>query len=284
MSVFISYSNDDADFVDMLAAELIKNNIKVWKDKWKISVGDSLINKILDGIEGASYLCVVISNNALKSEWVETEIEAALSKEKEGKHIVILPILIDDCAIPSLLKDKLYADFRKDFHSGLKQILSVVGKKYNIHDSGRICNKTEESDYFFDYAIENGYSNNNRFFMNIDIVSFDREEDFSILTQINFLGNEYSKEVHFELKEGESIKTLLLRTCTLEFNKNPAHVKIDGNNVIREKFTLHDVENNPIVDVSITIKRLGVTSGSVVFNIGALFNQICVNCGINVSK
>ena len=98
------------------------------------------------------------------------------------------------------------------------------------------------------------------------------------------MGNEYSKEVHFELKEGESIKTLLLRTCTLEFNKNPAHVKIDGNNVIRRKFTLHDVENKPIVDVSIRIKRLGVTSGSVVFNIGALFNQICVNCGINLSK
>lgn len=282
MSVFISYSSDDADFVDRLSTKLIKNNIKVWKDKWKISIGDSLINKILDGIEGASYLCVVISNNSLRSEWVGTEIKAALSKEKDGKHIIILPILLEDCEIPLLLKDKLYVDFREDFDAGFKKILSVVSKKYNIHDAGRIY-KTKESDYFFDYAIDNGYIDD-KFYMNIDIVSFDKEEDFSILTQINFLGNEHSKKVHFELKEGESVKTILLRICALEFNANPAHVKITGNNVVGGKFTLHDIKNNPIVDVSIKIKRLGFISGSLVFNVGALFAQLCVGCGINIDK
>ena len=187
MSVFISYNHQDSEFVDKLAMSLISHNVKVWKDEWQISVGDSIINKIQDGLEGASYICVVFSNNSIRSEWVKREINAGLLKEIEDKKITILPVVIDDCKIPLLLRDKLYADFRGNFDTGLKKLLAVLKKKYNIDNSGRI---TDGLDYYIDYLIEQG-TLNNRFFMSIDVISFDREEDFSILTKMEFSGNEF---------------------------------------------------------------------------------------------
>jgi hypothetical protein len=108
MSVFIIYNHKDSEFVEKLSRSLISHNVKVWKDEWQISVGDSFITKIQDGLEGASYICVVFSNNSLQSEWVKREINAGLLKEIEDKKITILPVVIDDCKIPLLLRDKLY--------------------------------------------------------------------------------------------------------------------------------------------------------------------------------
>jgi hypothetical protein len=116
------------------------------------------------------------NQNALKSKWVKEEINQALIEESKQKGIVILPILIDDCEVPPLLNDRIFADFRKDFQSGLKQILSVVGKKYNIDDSGRSATDTN---YYFDYGIEQRFIEG-RYFMQVDVVSFDIEEDISV--------------------------------------------------------------------------------------------------------
>ena len=40
MSVFISYSTKDKDFVDKLSIELVKKRIHVWLDKWAMKPGD----------------------------------------------------------------------------------------------------------------------------------------------------------------------------------------------------------------------------------------------------
>jgi hypothetical protein len=50
MSVFISYSRKDQAFVDQLALALTKRHVTVWKDSWKMLVGDSLSNQINTGI------------------------------------------------------------------------------------------------------------------------------------------------------------------------------------------------------------------------------------------
>lgn len=277
MSVFISYNHKDSKFVDKLSLALVQNNIKVWKDKWKVSVGDSFINKIQEGIEGASFLCVVFSENSIRSDWVTREINAGLLREVEEKKIVILPIVIDNCKIPLLLRDKLYADFRTDFGSGLKQILAVVGKKYNIDNSGRINN---ESDYYIDYAIEHGFIDN-KFFMNIDVVSFDREEEFSILTQFKFIEIDNPKEINIDEKEANMTKHLLLETCAEEFEANPAHVTIVGNQSISGKFPIEDPNKATSYQVTFKIKRLGlVSANTVLFNVGALFIQIYSNQSI----
>ena len=124
--VFLCHSSKDKGFVERLAFDLEKVNVGVWFDKWEIRVGDSLIDKISEGIELNDYLAIIISNNSIESEWVKREVNAALMHELEEKKVVVLPILIDDCKIPVLLKEKKYGDFRKSYDEGFEEFLFSV--------------------------------------------------------------------------------------------------------------------------------------------------------------
>lgn len=280
MSIFISYSTKDAEFVERLSTSLIENNIKVWKDNHKIVIGDSLLNKIQAGIEGASYFCIVLSKNSLESDWVKTEMNYALRDESQKRGMMIIPIMIDDCKIPPFLSDIKAVDFRKDFTAGLNQILAVVQDKYNIGDSGRIGT---DSDYFFDYGIEQKMIAGN-YCMQIDVVSFDKEEAFSILSQFKFYGNELATREHFDLKEDESMRDYILKACAEAFSTNPARVLINTKDAKEAKFQIQDSEGVDCFKAEARIKWLGAGSrDTLLFNVGALFVQICKDCGICLS-
>lgn len=116
--VFISHSYADHEFAKRLAVALKEQGIKVWLDEWELKVGDSLRNKIESGIENAGWFLVILSSESVKSNWVNREINAGLAKELEEKRVFVLPILYRECKLPVFFKDKLYADFTKDFQVG----------------------------------------------------------------------------------------------------------------------------------------------------------------------
>ena len=55
MSVFISYSTIDSNFIDKLCARLVFENVPIWRDKWEMKAGDSLLNKIQEALKKASF-------------------------------------------------------------------------------------------------------------------------------------------------------------------------------------------------------------------------------------
>ncbi|MDP9202386.1 MAG: toll/interleukin-1 receptor domain-containing protein [Gemmatimonadota bacterium] len=71
----------------------------------------------------------MLSHNSIASEWVQRELQVALQKEFSGRHVVVLPILLESVAIPPFLTDKLYADFTSPdkAEKGFNQILRAVG-------------------------------------------------------------------------------------------------------------------------------------------------------------
>ena len=58
--VFISYTHKDSWFVDELAANLDASGIDVWIDKWEIKIGDSITERINDGIRESDFLILVL--------------------------------------------------------------------------------------------------------------------------------------------------------------------------------------------------------------------------------
>lgn len=123
--VFISYSHKDRPFVERLAIDLKAKGLNLWYDQWELKVGDSLVDKINYGIKSQDFLITVLSKSSVKSEWVRRELNAALIKELQERRVVILPIVIEDCDIPPLLSDKVYADFRGSYLSGLNKLLDA---------------------------------------------------------------------------------------------------------------------------------------------------------------
>ena len=280
MSLFISYSNKDAEFVDKLALHLIEKNIKVWKDKWKIITGDSFVRKIQSGIRGASFFCIVLSVNSLESEWVRKELRLAVDEEMKGGKITILPILIDNCEIPTSLDDRLYADFRQDFDFGLNKIIQVVGRHYNIIDYGRIEPDESDTSYYFDYGFEEEIIDG-KYSLQIDIVSFDSEENHSVLTQFFISGTEDGTREHLGLSDDESLRDLVLRTCNSEFSARPARILLNAKAPKKAHFTILDADGEICFNVNSRIRWLGISSGStMIFNVGALFELMCKNLGL----
>ena len=128
-SIFLSHNAADKPFARRLAARLIESGVVVWFDEVELKIGDSLVDKISEAINQVHYVAAVISSNSIKSTWVQKELSLAMSKEIKNNAIVVLPLLLDDCDIPTSLKDKLYADFRdpNNFERECVKLLQAMG-------------------------------------------------------------------------------------------------------------------------------------------------------------
>ena len=122
-SVFLSYTSTDKHFVRRLAADLQSRDCEVWFDEWVIKAGDSIVQKIQNGIADSQYLLVILSQKSVSSPWVTVELDAAFFEQTKSRSITVIPIVIDDCEVPPLLKARRYADFRKDYELGLDELL-----------------------------------------------------------------------------------------------------------------------------------------------------------------
>lgn len=135
--VFLSHSHQDKPFVRKVAADLRAAGHTVWIDEAEINVGDSLIEKISDGLEQVDFVVAVLSEASLKSSWVQKELEIASNREIEEKRVVVMPLLLGDVELPKFLKGKLYADFRaKDIYlDSMKILLRGLGPVDAIPDT-----------------------------------------------------------------------------------------------------------------------------------------------------
>lgn len=85
ISVFLSHNHKDKDFVRRLASDIESHGIRVWLDEAEMNIGDSLIQKIREGIDNVDYFAVILSNNSVKAPWVENELDVAMNYQIAGK-------------------------------------------------------------------------------------------------------------------------------------------------------------------------------------------------------
>lgn len=110
--IFLSHNSKDKPFVRKLKESLHEKGVeKVWVDEAEILIGDSLINKIQEGINQTEYFGIVLSKNSIQSPWVQKELEQAMLMEITYQNVKVLPLLLEQCELPGFLKGKLYADF-----------------------------------------------------------------------------------------------------------------------------------------------------------------------------
>lgn len=126
-SIFLSHTSIDKPFVEKLASDLERLGIDPWFDKYEIKVGESIFWRVEEGLKESEYFAIVLSPEAIASEWVKSEIAAAWDKKMMVGKNAVLPILYRDCEIPSLLRSIKYADFRTDYQAGFSELAAVFG-------------------------------------------------------------------------------------------------------------------------------------------------------------
>lgn len=123
--VFLSHSSKDKDLAINLATDLRKNGVETWLDKWEILPGDSFRRKIDEGISQATHFVVLLTTNSLESEWVQTEIDAAMIRKIEGQCRLI-PVLykIDFKEMPLTLRG-LSSVYINDYKQGIESLIDT---------------------------------------------------------------------------------------------------------------------------------------------------------------
>ncbi len=123
--VFLCHAHKDKPlFAEPLARGLKNHGVEVWIDEGSIKPGDSLMDKISQGIWECDYFVVLLTPNSIDSKWVNLEISLAFTEFKEEADKIILAIF-GSCVIPGYLRSFLSVDFRKFFGFGLKELLMI---------------------------------------------------------------------------------------------------------------------------------------------------------------
>lgn len=95
MLIFFSHSSSQKPLVKEISKYLPKW-IKIWVDEYELDYGENLSSSLKNVIQdNVDYVIVLLSKEALSSEWVKKEIEWALSYEEEISRTFILPMLIN---------------------------------------------------------------------------------------------------------------------------------------------------------------------------------------------
>ena len=290
--VFVCHNSEDKLTAEKIAIEIIKAGHEAFFDKWDIRPGDSLIEKISEGISDSSYLLVVLSRNSVKSNWVKRELEIALSRQIADKAIKVIPCLLEDCEIPVFLQPISYADFRGSFEHGIAELLPAIEKVDGIASGRlRIGDEAWTHDFAVDYALPDPRSG--EYSLKFVILSWYGTEEFSCYWFIDCLVgkrigqrlSQYPRSLSF------GRYAYLLGTVKLELEriieKQGRDVGIYLPDAREHKVIISTREyesKEPIIDIEMRARRLGkLGSKATMLYIGHLLNEFIDNSLVNLN-
>ena len=102
LNAFISHSSEDRVCVERLARGLAANGVEPWYAGWEIRPGDSIVQKINEGLGTCDVFVIVVSENSVRSRWVQEELSSAVVRRIE-RQARIIPVRLDDSPVPPLV-------------------------------------------------------------------------------------------------------------------------------------------------------------------------------------
>ncbi len=98
---FISYSSKDVAFARRLYADLQSNNVRCWFAPEDLKWGERIRTGFDEAIHLHDKLLLILSKSSVASGWVEREVKAALTKERNEKRTVLFPVRVDKAVFES---------------------------------------------------------------------------------------------------------------------------------------------------------------------------------------
>jgi hypothetical protein len=122
--VFLSHAHRDRRFAKKLAKMLRRHKLKVWYSETHIAGGARWHDVIGRALDRCDWFLLVLSRNAVQSEWVKHELLYALNEPRyKGR---ILPVLIEACdpkPLSWVLGEFQRVDFTRDPHEACRRLL-----------------------------------------------------------------------------------------------------------------------------------------------------------------
>jgi hypothetical protein len=126
IKVFISYASDDRQTARKLYEDLKKAGVKPWMDMEDLLPGQDWKRTITQAIKESRFVIVLLSSNSvLKRGFVQKELKYALDilDYYPDGDIFLIPVRIDNCEIPEMIKRVHFTDLFPSYEIGFKRIL-----------------------------------------------------------------------------------------------------------------------------------------------------------------
>lgn len=106
--VFLSYGWEDRTLAQAIAKSLQASGIDTWWAEWEIGAGDSLRQKIDEGIANCTHFIVLLTPTSIEKAWVNQEMDAGLVRKlREQAMFIPLRHKLAPDALPPLLSGML---------------------------------------------------------------------------------------------------------------------------------------------------------------------------------
>jgi hypothetical protein len=93
---FISFAGNDRNFVDKISDDLQREGIRCWMAPEEMKMGDAIRQEVDQLIRIQDKLLVVLSKFSIESAWIQKELQAALTEEKNQNRAVLFPLRLDN--------------------------------------------------------------------------------------------------------------------------------------------------------------------------------------------
>ena len=97
--IFISYSRQDKETVDMICKCLDDNNISYFRDIFDITISSTFTETLADAILSCKLVLFIASKHSFASSYTSKEVTFAYQN-----HIAIMPLLVDNTPMPTHLQ------------------------------------------------------------------------------------------------------------------------------------------------------------------------------------
>jgi hypothetical protein len=211
-----------------------------------------------------------LSKNSVDSAWCRKELNAILTRELDEKKSILIPCVIDDCEIPLFVREKLYADFRKDKDEAFSDVDRALAKISNPLQ-GRI----ETPEFHIDWSTAYGDVDRRDMspidkasgtvvkFIEITYVEHSPKFPYIVLSQwaICFrLDPASNKKIFDNDKRRNEFIHEAVRVVVRNLSRWKLSIIIDGAIPIKE-FQEITNDSGRIFDVELTCRRLGEDNG-----------------------
>ena len=124
--VFLSYARADAAFASRLANNLLKQQIDVWLDVFRLEPGTSWARQIGEALDTCQVLLVVLSPASVASENVEDEWNYYLDHKRPTVTVLHAP-----CKVPYRLSKLQHIDFHGgDYDQALARLVATLNTQF----------------------------------------------------------------------------------------------------------------------------------------------------------
>ncbi len=153
--IFLCHASEDkSDVVKPLVLSFEEAGISYWYDEAEIKWGDSITEKVNEGLRISRYVIVVLSESFMQKKWPQRELNSALNIEASSGDVRVLPLIagtkeIKDQILSTypILNDKSYLTWNND----TKAIIDALKNRLGKTDTDKSITEPEPKDT--DYEI-----------------------------------------------------------------------------------------------------------------------------------